>query len=395
MGGAEAASVRILLVEDQAITAMMEKEQLEKRGYTVYQVHTGEEAVETALADPAAFDLILMDIDLGVGMDGTEAAKLINEDVDIPIVFLSAHTEPEIVERTEKIASYGYVVKDSGVTVLDSSIKMALALFRTNRELKNELAERKRIEDRLRLTQFAMDRAPVSIIWVDHQCRVVYANDVACESMGYTQEELLGMTAFDFDPDFRPEDWEQHKERVRRLGRLRFYSKHRKKNGQLFPVEVCTNHIEYHGRFFAITFDMDISDREDANARCRKKERFDRALSGTGVGVWEWDLATDTVEYSREWKTMLGYEEEELEESVSEWKSLWHPDDRERIHQAIEDCLTKKADNRHVVHRLLHKRDEWRWVVTRAHPIMDEEGKPVRFVGSSIELSEVDRTLGI
>ena len=58
-------------------------------------------------------DLILMDIDLGKGMDGTEAAQIILHNREIPIVFLSNHTEKEIVNKTEKITSYGYVVKNA------------------------------------------------------------------------------------------------------------------------------------------------------------------------------------------------------------------------------------------------------------------------------------------
>jgi len=55
---------------------------------------------------------------------------------DIPVVFLSSHTEPEIVEKTERITSYGYVVKNSTITVLDASIKMAFKLFNTREHLK-------------------------------------------------------------------------------------------------------------------------------------------------------------------------------------------------------------------------------------------------------------------
>nr|WP_208652356.1 hypothetical protein [Leptospira kemamanensis] len=62
-------------------------------------------------------------------IEGTEAAKIILEKTDIPLIFLSSHTEKEIVTKTEGITSYGYVVKSSTITVLDASIKMALKLF--------------------------------------------------------------------------------------------------------------------------------------------------------------------------------------------------------------------------------------------------------------------------
>jgi PAS domain S-box-containing protein len=123
----------ILLVEDDAVIALSERRSLEGRGYRVMVAGTGEEAVEAART-ARDLDLILMDIDLGAGMDGPEAAELILRERDMPVVFLSSHVEPDIVERTERITSYGYVVKNSGITVLDASIKMAFKLFEANRK---------------------------------------------------------------------------------------------------------------------------------------------------------------------------------------------------------------------------------------------------------------------
>jgi len=128
----------ILLVEDEAILGMLQKATLEKYGYCVTTVNSGEKAVEY-INNNLSIDLILMDIDLGRGIDGTQAAEHILSNHDIPIIFLSSHTEPEIVEKTEKITSYGYVVKNSTITVLDASIKMAFKLFdaKQNITLKN------------------------------------------------------------------------------------------------------------------------------------------------------------------------------------------------------------------------------------------------------------------
>ncbi|MDX9958107.1 MAG: PAS domain S-box protein, partial [Spirochaetia bacterium] len=124
---------RLLLVEDEAIIALGEKKQLERYGYEVITAISGQKAVEVCKTDPA-IDLILMDIDLGRGMDGTEAARLILQDRDIPVVFLSSHTEPDVVSRTEAITSYGYVVKNSSITVVDASIKMGFKLFQANQQ---------------------------------------------------------------------------------------------------------------------------------------------------------------------------------------------------------------------------------------------------------------------
>ncbi len=127
----------ILLVEDEILIAMSEKIALEKYRYNVIIVNSGEKAIEIVKKTPK-IDLILMDIDLGKGIDGTQAAEIILKDRDIPVVFLSSHDEPEIVEKTEKITSYGYIVKNSSLTVIDTSIKMAFKLFNLNKTIQEK-----------------------------------------------------------------------------------------------------------------------------------------------------------------------------------------------------------------------------------------------------------------
>lgn len=83
----------ILLVEDEVIIALMEVKQLEKEGYKVIHVEDGNQAIDMVNEKRDQIDLILMDIDLGNGIDGTQAAKEILKSHDIPIVFLSARVE--------------------------------------------------------------------------------------------------------------------------------------------------------------------------------------------------------------------------------------------------------------------------------------------------------------
>ena len=132
----------ILLVEDELLIAMTEKIMLEKYGYKVITANSGENAVEIVEKYPS-IDLILMDLNLGNGINGTEAAVKILAQNDLPVVFLSSHTERDVVEKTEGITSYGYIVKDSGETVIIASIKMAFRLFEARmKEIEKEEALR-------------------------------------------------------------------------------------------------------------------------------------------------------------------------------------------------------------------------------------------------------------
>lgn len=122
----------ILLVEDEALVAVAEKAALERLGYAVLVAGTGEQAV-AAVGDDPGIDLVLMDMDLGAGMDGAEAAELILAERELPLVFVSGHLEARTVEKTERISSYGYILKNSNAAVLDASIRMAFRLFEANR----------------------------------------------------------------------------------------------------------------------------------------------------------------------------------------------------------------------------------------------------------------------
>lgn len=130
--------IRILLVEDDEIIALQQKISLEQDGFFVLRFQNGESAVDFCKTHPTEVDLILMDMDLGDGIDGTETAIQILNQQEIPIIFVSSHSEKEIVEKTESITNYGYVIKGSGSFVIEAAIKMALKLFAALKE-KNQI----------------------------------------------------------------------------------------------------------------------------------------------------------------------------------------------------------------------------------------------------------------
>jgi PAS domain S-box-containing protein len=198
----------LLLVEDEAILAFNEKLELEKYGYVVKIVNNGEKAIEAVNINPD-IDLILMDINLGNGIDGTQAAEIILKDHDIHIVFLSSHTDREVVEKTEGITSYGYVVKNSTITVLDASIKMAFKLFKAKiRELKisEELQAQnkellitdKALRESEERFQMLFNEAPLGYQSLDIDGRFIEVNQKWLTMLGYERDEVIGKWFGDF-----------------------------------------------------------------------------------------------------------------------------------------------------------------------------------------------------
>ena len=123
-----------MLVEDEALVALRQRKLLEQAGYRVATAQSGEAAVETVDTD-GTINLILMDIGLGAGMDGTQAAQTILANHSLPIVFLTNRDDQEHVEQAEQITRYGYVLKSSGDRVLLQALRMAFELFDAHREL--------------------------------------------------------------------------------------------------------------------------------------------------------------------------------------------------------------------------------------------------------------------
>lgn len=184
----------VLLVEDEAIIALEEAMLLKRNGFRVLTAHIGEEAVSLLKANPQ-IDLVLMDIDLGRGIDGTEAAARILAERDLPVVFLSSHTEPEVVARTERITSYGYIVKNSGETVMIASIKMALKLYAANRKMREH-------EAALRLHSLVLDQISDHITITDLNGVITYVNRAEKATFSKDESQLVGRptTVYGEDP---------------------------------------------------------------------------------------------------------------------------------------------------------------------------------------------------
>ncbi|MGC9517810.1 MAG: PAS domain S-box protein [Methanomicrobiales archaeon] len=128
-------SKKVLIVEDESITALELKRKLIIWGYeTPEPVSYGKEAIEIALKlNP---DLILMDIVLKGDMDGIEASEIINQTLDIPIIYITAHSDEKTLERAKDTAPYGYILKPIDDKDLKFSMEMALYKHDTEKKLK-------------------------------------------------------------------------------------------------------------------------------------------------------------------------------------------------------------------------------------------------------------------
>lgn len=121
------------------------------------------------------------------------------------------------------------------------------------------------------------------------------------------------------------------------------------------------------------------------------EERYALAARATNDGLWDWDLTTDEVYFSPRWKEMLGYEEEGLEPSPSEWLDRIHPEERADVEKRLRTHLDGATGSFASEHRMLRRDGEYVWMLTQGVAVRDGSGKAVRIAGSQSNINERKR----
>ena len=174
-------SPRILVVEDEKITAMDLEERLQRLGYSVSAVASaGDEAIR--LAEETQPDLVLMDIVLDKHTDGVKAAREVQARFGIPVVFLTAYSDETTLERVKKTEPFGYLVKPVKDTDMRVSIEIAL----------RRRAAEKRGTDREQLIGRFADYSSIGMMTFDRWGVLTFMNSTAAASLGLQLEDAIG-----------------------------------------------------------------------------------------------------------------------------------------------------------------------------------------------------------
>ncbi len=116
------------------------------------------------------------------------------------------------------------------------------------------------------------------------------------------------------------------------------------------------------------------------------RRRFDMAARGTNDGIWEWDLRRNTLFYSPRWKSMLGYDEEEIEDSLDEWLDRVHPEDRRPLQSALTSLVQGPNERLSAEYRIKHRNGNY--LSVRCSGLAErDENTPIRIVGSQTDIT--------
>lgn len=337
----EPAPQTVLLVEDELLIAMTEKKVLEKHGYRVLLASTGEAALDIVKATPP--DLILMDINLGAGVNGTEVAERILSEWDIPLAFLSSHTEPEIVEKTEGITSYGYIVKNSGDTVLLASVRMAFKLIAAKKSAMAKSQALKASEEKYRRL---IENSNDMIYTLSPEGNFTFVSPAWTALLGYPEEDVLEKS---FVPIIHPDDAPGCMEALRNLA-----EKRRDQTSLTYRIRHADGSWRWHitsafplrdaaGTVLGVEgIARDITEEQRTReALAREKDLMEAIFNSVPGILYLYTAEGKLVRWNRRHVTMTGYSDEELlGKSLMDW---YVRDDASQraVTQGLRDTLEK------------------------------------------------------
>ena len=272
----------ILVVDDEPSIVRLLSRGLASSGY-IQVTGMSDSTQVLPYIDANAPDLIVLDLTMP-GLDGFEllaqiAAKL-PEDTFLPVLVLSGLHDQASKERAFGAGAKDYLTKpvelsefllhvDSlletrfmSVRLHEAQSAMERVIGRQAEQLHQSDIARKIAEGLLRLTQFSVERAADAVFWLDVAGRILYVNEATSTSLGYTKEELLGMTIQQVDSAVSEARYQRDWSRIKTEGTIRFETTHRAKDGREFPVEATLNYLVFEGKEYNCVFARDITDRK-------------------------------------------------------------------------------------------------------------------------------------
>jgi PAS domain S-box-containing protein len=261
--------------------------------------------------------------------------------------------------------------------------------------LTQDITERKnyeiQIQKNLDELQEIYDYMPVMINIHDESSGIAAVNRYFEEHVGYSTEDANKLDLLrELVPD--EEEYQKVKMHIEKLNGEWQDFELRTKDG-IFLKTTWSNIQLADGKSLGIG--IDITEREKLQQEVRdKEERLTLATTNAEIGLWEWHPQTGVVIINKVWANLVGYSIEELEPvSIETWNKLVHPDDLKHFEVVVNDYFEGKAPYYEAEIRMKHKEGHWVWILDKGRTVeWDDEGKPIRMLGTHIDITEEKKT---
>lgn len=232
------------------------------------------------------------------------------------------------------------------------------------------------------------------IVLLDHNLKIIEINKKFEEIFEVTEEQVISKYVFDVvSINADSKDIEKVKKEVLNYqgwkNELSFKVNNKTKICKIHIFSVASN--DHGNLIYAVVDDITASKAKELELK-EVKERLELAVNGAKIGVWDWNVQTNTLHYNKNWAQMLGYKVSELGNTLNTWLQLNHPEDKEKALADIKYNLKGSTEKYFKEHRLKTKSGRWKWIRAIGKVIeRDNKGNAYRVVGVHIDIDKQKR----
>jgi len=244
----------------------------------------------------------------------------------------------------------------------------------------------------------AFDRNPHPMWVIDRETMQFLAvNDATVRAYGYSRAELLTMSARDMRPanavPVLMEAWKRfYADGPHEEPRAAGLWTHRRKDGTEIVVEITATDLVWAGRPAALVHALDVTERVASERAAREnRERFEIVSRSINDTIWDWNILTGRVWRSQNTEGIFGAQRAEIDPTIEGWGERLHPDDRERVLTGMREALERGDRTWSSEYRIQRPDGSWSEVLDRALVRYDAAGRPVRMLGSMVDITDRKR----
>jgi PAS domain S-box-containing protein len=314
---------------------------------------------------------------------GVDVAQAVDEHAPgVPVIVVDAHGHEAAASDAMRagVSDYLPMRVDAGdVDWLADRIATRIE-ERTEREQTGRLSER---FERL------LDRTSDAVYAVDTDWRIEYMNEKMAARVDRRREDVVGNVLWEVFPEVVDTDLEATYRDAMRSGDPVTFEQYIDD-----PFDYWVEVRAFPDEHGLTVFSRDVTERREREANLREAtERLNLAVEGANLGVWDWNVQTDEVQFSDNWATMLGYDPEEIGTGLEEWEDRVHPEDLEATTAVLESHLAGETEQYESEHRMRTADGDWKWIRDVGRVVeRDDDGDPLRAVGIHIDVTERRRS---